>query len=228
MHLSFNYILIHIGNSDFGQELVREFYSLKNQLIVVGTCKKHLIQVKNQFPKIEYIVCDVKKEEDLNALVSRCTKVYPLLDIIVHSNFNRELIESEKKSIEIADNMRDAERLSIRLLPIFSKKVKSSIIFTKIEKKSLKENGQTKDLEEAHQFLELKEKSVDISVQFLELKIPISFLRLENKKLQKKATHKIHSFLKDCKKGHYNILKEKNTSFTEWLKRIKPSHFCFN
>lgn len=220
MHLSFNYILIHIGNSDFGQELIREFYSLKNQIILVGKCKKHLTNLKNQFPKIEFIVCDVKKEEDLNSLIARCSILYPSLDIVVHSNFNHELITSDNQPREIAEYMQDAEILSIHLFPIFSKKINTSIIFTKIEKKSLLGNKLTHDTKGMTHFLQLREKSSDASIQFLQINIPIDFLKLENNKVLKKATRKIKGFLKDCEKGRYHFLKEKNNRIIDWLTNL--------
>lgn len=217
-------ILIHISNSDHGYLLISELYKLENQLLVVGKCENHLNQLKKEFPKIDHLVCDVKREADIDALVMRCARVYPFLDNVVHHNYPKDLIESPKIQSDIEEYLLDAEKLSIRLLPIFSNKAKSSMVITQIDTESLKYNPKTNHIHPTHDFVKLKEKIAAIPIELIHAKVPIELLKIDHSEQHLKAIHHIHDNLYAWERGNYTRLKTNESAIKKWLNWFKRSY----
>lgn len=225
MDIRHNFILIHLGNSDIGIELVRELYRLKNHLVIVSKCQKHLDFLKKQFPKIDRINCDINKEEDLSTLVKTCKTVYPFLDIIVHHDFSANFSDSTNHLSEISENAEDAMNLSNRLLPIFSKKSTNAMIFTTIDTKSIKIIGEKNVFQKTTLFSELEIKMSKKAIEMVQINIPINLLKIESSKIESEAIKFIGRFLKDFEKGKYLSLKERKSNFGSKFKNLRSLFF---
>ncbi|MFA7274226.1 MAG: hypothetical protein WC044_10170 [Crocinitomicaceae bacterium] len=182
-------------------------------------------QLKKEFPKIDRIVCDVEKEEDLDALVARCMNVYPFLDNVIHHNYHRELIYSKKSHVEIAGSIKEAKKLSLRLLPIFANKPESAMVFTFIDTQKEKVFGQKNYFQNTQFFAELRQKSKGSSVEMIEMNVPIEMLKIPTSHHHLKAIHHIHDNLYDWERGNFTRLKKNESLIKKWLKWIKQSYF---
>ena len=65
MKLSNNAVFITGGASGIGFALAKSFLELKNTVIICGRNSGKLQQVKERFPEIHVIRCDVTNEDDL-------------------------------------------------------------------------------------------------------------------------------------------------------------------
>jgi uncharacterized oxidoreductase len=85
MKLNNNTILLTGGTSGIGFELLKKYYSLDNQLIVVSSNKYNLLELQNQFPKIEIIICDLGDLLAVMNLIDTCLRKYPQINIIINN-----------------------------------------------------------------------------------------------------------------------------------------------
>lgn len=85
MKLSGNTILITGGGSGIGKALAEKFAELGNQVIICGRRENRLKEVSDQNERIDYIKCDISKDEDRKALYEFCASKYPELNVLINN-----------------------------------------------------------------------------------------------------------------------------------------------
>jgi uncharacterized oxidoreductase len=135
MQTNKNAILITGGTSGIGLELVRQFYDLKNQLIVTSSSQANLIKLKMKFPAISTIVCDLGDNQSVRNLVDRCLEEYPDINIIINNagiqnnyNWTEEKEGWIKIENEIQVNFTSPMQIIYGLLPLLTNKQSSAIV----------------------------------------------------------------------------------------------------
>ena len=130
-----NVILITGGTSGIGLELVRQFYELENKLIVASSNQVNLIQLKDRFPKIEIIVCDLGDSLSVQNLIEKCLTEHMEINIVINNagiqnNYIWTVEKDGQNKIEneIRINLISPMQITYGLLPLLTSKQKSSII----------------------------------------------------------------------------------------------------
>lgn len=85
MKLNNNTILLTGGTSGIGFELLKKYYNLDNQLIVVSSNKYNLLELQKQFPKIEIMICDLGDVLAVMNLIDICLRKYPQINIVINN-----------------------------------------------------------------------------------------------------------------------------------------------
>jgi uncharacterized oxidoreductase len=135
MLLNNNVILITGGTSGIGLELVRQLYELENKLIVASSNQVNLTQLKDRFPKIEIIVCDLGNSLSVENLIKKCLTEYTEINILINNagiqnNYTWTLEKDGQNKIEneIRINLISPMQITYGLLPLLTSKQKSAII----------------------------------------------------------------------------------------------------
>jgi uncharacterized oxidoreductase len=134
MQLNNNTILITGGTSGIGLELVKRFYELGNQIIVTSSNQINLDNLKNQFPKISTIQCDLGDTESVQKLIQNRLQNHEINIIInnagIQNNYNwfEEKDGFAKIQNEITINYTSPMLLIYGLLPILNSQPSSAII----------------------------------------------------------------------------------------------------
>lgn len=85
MNLSNNTILITGGGSGIGLALAKKLLDLDNRVIICGRNLEKLKAVKQKFPSIGIIRCDVSDEDSVMALVEEIRQKYCDLNFVVNN-----------------------------------------------------------------------------------------------------------------------------------------------
>jgi uncharacterized oxidoreductase len=135
MQLSNNTILLTGGTSGIGLELLRQLYQLGNRMIVTSSNEKNLATIKNQFPNITTIVCNLSDSSSVRQLVDKCLSEFKNINILVNNagiQYNYLWTEEkdgfDKISTEIRVNFTSPMQIAYGLLPLLSAKQASAII----------------------------------------------------------------------------------------------------
>ena len=78
-----NTILITGGGAGIGLALVRELYYEGNNIIVTGRKEETLNAVKNEFPNISTLQCDLMNPRDVNNLLDTCKKAFKPINVFI-------------------------------------------------------------------------------------------------------------------------------------------------
>lgn len=132
MYLHFNYILLTLGNSPIGTELVQQLYDLKNQLILVSKDKEYLQQMKKKFPQVYIVECDLQKSEDLSDLVQQCKTLFPFIEMVIHHDLEATDLQKNQLTEAVCQKTQLNHKLTCELLPILQNNSEGTIIVTKI------------------------------------------------------------------------------------------------
>jgi uncharacterized oxidoreductase len=130
-----NTILITGGTAGIGLELVAQFYDLGNQLIVTSSNAKNLEKLKQSYPNITTIVCDLADALAVKSLIGKCLAEYSDINILINNagiQYNYDWL-SEKEGYdkivtEIAVNLTSPMQLVYGLLPILAQKQEAAIV----------------------------------------------------------------------------------------------------
>ncbi len=135
MELNKHVILITGGTSGIGLELVKRFYKLDNQLIVVSSNGKKLEELQQKFPGIITKICHLGKREEVQHLVEDCLQHHPDIDMLVNNagvqynyDFKTEKKAQEKIEQEIEINLISPLLLTYGLLPLLLNKSTAALI----------------------------------------------------------------------------------------------------
>jgi uncharacterized oxidoreductase len=130
-----NTILITGGTSGIGLELVKRFYELNNNVIVTSSNSSNLDNLKNQFPNIKTIVCDLGDTNSVKQLINNCLANYPEINVLINNagvQYNYDWLEDkdafQKIENEITINFTSPMQLAYGLLPILKNKNEAAII----------------------------------------------------------------------------------------------------
>ena len=135
MNLSNNTILITGGGSGIGLALAKEFFQLNNRVIICGRNLEKLKSVKQQFPSIEIIQCDVSDENSVAALVQEIQQKHSSLNFLINNagmmrmwNIQKETTNIKEQKTEILTNLFGTIQLTQLLIPHLSIQKSSFIL----------------------------------------------------------------------------------------------------
>ncbi len=131
-----NTILITGGSAGIGFEMAKLFSQNGNKVIITGRNADRLQKAAMQLKNVTAIASDVSKEEDVSNLLSKLTKDFPDLNIVinnagaasVYSLGDTNTDAFGNASQEILTNYLAIIRLNERLLPLLKKQKESAII----------------------------------------------------------------------------------------------------
>lgn len=130
-------VLITGGASGIGLALTERFVREGNKVIVVGRDQSKLDSVKSSMQYVYVYVCDLRSEEETDALAARLAKEHPDLSVLVN-NAGMQYLESfidprderigERISEEIGLNLTSPIRLTVKLLPLLAHREEAAIV----------------------------------------------------------------------------------------------------
>ena len=103
-----NVILITGGTAGIGRELVKRFYDFDNQLIVTSSNTTNLEKLKEDFPKISILLCDLANPESVQSLVSTCLANHPEINMLINNagvQYNYDWLSEENAEQKILDEI---------------------------------------------------------------------------------------------------------------------------
>ncbi|PZU85856.1 MAG: oxidoreductase [Chryseobacterium sp.] len=130
-----NTILITGGSSGIGFSLAKRFCELGNKVIITGRNKKKLLQIKDEYPKIDFFSGDLTLDSSLRELESFILLKYPDLNILINNaavqynyNFLDNLDFISVIDYEISANLSAPIKLTALLLPILTENYNTAIV----------------------------------------------------------------------------------------------------
>ncbi|UCF86260.1 MAG: SDR family NAD(P)-dependent oxidoreductase [Desulfobacteraceae bacterium] len=135
MKLSNNAVFITGGASGIGFALAKSFLELKNTVIICGRNSGKLQHVKERFPEIHVIRCDVTNEDDLKQAFEFIKNEFGILNILVNNagiqyrfDFREDQDAIKKIDEEIDINFRAVVHLTKLFIPVLSKAPQAAIV----------------------------------------------------------------------------------------------------
>jgi len=135
MKLNNNTILITGGTSGIGLELVRQFYERKNKLIVTSSNQSNLEKLKDKFPSIITIVCNLADSSSVHQLISKCLSDHGEINLVINNagiQYNYNWLEEKdgyaKIANEICVNFTSPMQIIYGLLPVLLNKREAAIV----------------------------------------------------------------------------------------------------
>jgi short-subunit dehydrogenase involved in D-alanine esterification of teichoic acids len=130
-----NTILLTGGTSGIGMELLRQFYTEGNKLIVVSSNPEKLNKLHSEFPNVSTVVCDLANPKSLRKLLEHCLNTYPEINILINNagiQYNYQWLEEDdgfhRISREIRVNLTSPMHLIYGFLPQLAGKDQAAII----------------------------------------------------------------------------------------------------
>lgn len=135
MNTNNNVILLTGGTSGIGLEMVRQFSSFGNTLLVTSSNQRNLEILQTQFPKIIPLICDLADEESVRNLVRKCLADHRDINIVITNagiqenyRWTEEPEGHEKINREIRVNFTSPMQLIYGLLPLLTTKNNAAVI----------------------------------------------------------------------------------------------------
>lgn len=135
MILSGNKVLITGGNKGIGLALAKKFLKLNNQVIITGRNVEDLQAVKQCFPEIHIINCDLATREGLEKLTQYIKKEHQDLNVLINNagiQYNHTFAEDpeaiKKIEFETQINFLAPVKLTALLLPILEQNNNAAIV----------------------------------------------------------------------------------------------------
>jgi uncharacterized oxidoreductase len=135
MRITGNTVLITGGASGIGLAMAKAFLDKGNTVIACGRNAQKLDQVREQYPTIHTIRCDVSSPVDVTHMVSYVTSRFPLLNILVNNagiqhqyDFVHDETALQRIDEEIDINFRAVARLTHMFLPILMKAPEAAVV----------------------------------------------------------------------------------------------------
>ncbi len=134
MKLSDNTILITGGTSGIGLELTKRLLERNNTVIVTGRDAKKLDGVKKEFPKLNTLVSDVGRPQEIEKLAERIGKEFPKLNFLINNAgvmneinlHNPTSLDALTREVEI--NLMGPIRMVQAFLPMLKKQSTAAIL----------------------------------------------------------------------------------------------------
>jgi len=130
-----NTILITGGSAGIGLEMAKQFSEQGNHVIILGRNEERLKQAAVKLPNVTAIVCDVTRESDVDALVSRITKEYPNLNVLINNagsvavyKLGANANAFEHASEEMLTNYLSVIGLTEKLLPLLDAHKEAAVV----------------------------------------------------------------------------------------------------
>lgn len=130
-----NTILLTGGTSGIGLELLSQFYTEGNKLIVTSSNPEKLNKLHTEFPKVSTVVSDLANPKSVRKLLEHCLNTYPEINILINNagiQYNYEWLKEEdgfhRIGREIRVNLTSPMHLIYGLLPQLADKEQAAII----------------------------------------------------------------------------------------------------
>jgi len=220
MELSDNTVFITGGASGIGFALAKGFLNLKNTVIICGRNSDKLKQVKERFPEIHVIRCDVSNEEEVKQAFEFIKNTFGSLNILVNNagiqyrlDFREDRDAFKKIDEEININFRAVVRLTNVFISLLEKAPQSAIVNVSsglgiVPKKSAPGYCATKAA--VHAFSKsLRYQLEETSIKVIELFPPFTDTEMtkgrENDVHRESPDFVARKFFRKFEKGHYEI-----------------------
>lgn len=135
MKIKGNTVLVTGGASGIGLAIARGFLEHENTVIVCGRNANKLAQVKNQYPGIHAIQCDVSNPLEVTQMLEHVTRNFLSLNILINNagiqhqyDFLKDENALRKIDEEIDINFKAVARLTKLVLPNLVKAPEAAII----------------------------------------------------------------------------------------------------
>ena len=135
MKLSDNTVFITGGATGIGFALAKGFLELRNTVIICGRNSDKLKQVKERFPEIHIIRCDVTNEDEVKQAFEYIKKKFGFLNILVNNagiqyrlDFRKDEHVFKKIEEEIDINLKAVVRLIDVFMPLLEKAPQAAIV----------------------------------------------------------------------------------------------------
>ncbi|MBP1993223.1 SDR family oxidoreductase [Paenibacillus eucommiae] len=133
MRTSGQTILITGGSAGIGLALSKRFITSGNRVIVVGRDPHKLVRLKQDFPQIETITCELGNRVQRQQLVQTLKNQYSDLSVVINNagvQYNYSFLEEQDPKIieEIEINLTAPIELCYKLLPMLKAKEEAAIV----------------------------------------------------------------------------------------------------
>jgi uncharacterized oxidoreductase len=135
MNITNKTILITGGGSGIGFEIARLLSQKGNKVIITGRSEARLQKAVSLLSNVDYVVCDINSEKDINSLVNKITQEFGSLDILINNagqasvyKLDVEVNAYNKAADEIQTNYLSVIRLTEKLLPLLSNQKEGAIV----------------------------------------------------------------------------------------------------
>lgn len=135
MDLTKNTVFITGGSSGIGLSIAKAFSDLQNTVIVCARNQEKLESVKNKYPDIHTIRCDITKKDEVQMALEEIETRFSSLNILINNaglQYNYDFYEDEnaveKIDAEINLNLLAQIRLTKIFLPVLMKQSKAAVI----------------------------------------------------------------------------------------------------
>jgi short-subunit dehydrogenase involved in D-alanine esterification of teichoic acids len=123
------------GTSGIGFEFLQQLYSLGNNMIVTSGNEKNLASIRDQFPNITTIVCDLRDGASVTHLINKCCMDHKEINVVINSAgiqynylWTEEKDAQNKISTEIQVNFTSPMQIIYGLLNLLVVKEHAAII----------------------------------------------------------------------------------------------------
>jgi uncharacterized oxidoreductase len=135
MKLSDNTVFITGGSSGIGLALAKGFLELKNAVMICGRNADRLKQVKERFPEIHVVQCDVTNAAQVKEAAESIKNTFGFLNILVNNagiqhrfDFREDNDALKKLDEELDVNFRAVVHLTKILTPLLEKAPQAAIV----------------------------------------------------------------------------------------------------
>ena len=135
MQLKHNTILLTGGTSGIGLELLRQLHQFDNKIIVTSSNEKKLNNIKNLYPDIVTIACNLADSNSVRQLINKCWMDHNDINVIINNagiQYNYRWTDEKdgynKISTEICVNFISPMQIVYGLLPLLTTKPNSAIV----------------------------------------------------------------------------------------------------
>jgi uncharacterized oxidoreductase len=135
MQLSQNTVFITGGSSGIGLAFAEKLVSMQNTVIVCGRSQQKLDAVRQRYPQIHTIRCDIADSEELERAVDTIQKEFPQLNMLINNagvqyryDFSAGENTLSKIDEEVTVNLTALMRSTHMLLPVLARQPSAAVI----------------------------------------------------------------------------------------------------
>jgi len=135
MELSQNTVFITGGNSGIGLAFAEALVQLNNTVIVCGRDQQKLDAVKQRYPQIQTLRCDITDSAELERTVGALQNTFPQLNVLINNggiqyryDFSTAEDVPPKIAEEVAVNLTALMRLTHMLLPVLARQPEAAVM----------------------------------------------------------------------------------------------------
>lgn len=135
MELHQNTVFITGGNAGIGLAFAEALVRLDNTVIVCGRDQQKLDTVRQQYPQIHTIRCDIADSAELERTVDTIQEAFPQLNVLINNagiqyqyNFSTDEEVPSKINEEVTVNLTALMRLTHMMLPVLARQPNAAVM----------------------------------------------------------------------------------------------------